>query len=115
MLGSDVNMREIREPDCPPGFDKLKFELIVDFQARFKAHVFPSDTDEHGTKNVEHWHLDSQIVLPILWDEDSRSVGSGAFGEVFRIKIHSDHHYFSSVRPQYPGVTYLTLTFISES
>ena len=115
MLNPGDCNREIHEAECPRDVDKTKFEIIVDFQGRFKAHIFPSDIDRHGTKSVEHRHLGSHVVVPILWDEKSRSVGSGAFGEVFKIKIHSDHHYFSSVRPQYPGVTYLTLTFISGS
>ena len=115
MLASDDSAREIRESDCPPDVEKFKFELIVDFQGRFKAHIFPSDVDEHGTSSVEHRRLQSHTVVPILWDSEPHSVGSGGFGEVFKVKIHSDHHYFSSVRPEYPGVTHLTLTFISGS
>ena len=101
MLASDDCTREIRESDCPAGVDKLKFERMVDCQSRFKAHVFHNDTDENGTRSVEHRHLEPHVVLPILWDDASRSVGSGGFGEVFKIKVQYDHHYFSSVRFQY--------------
>ena len=97
LLAPGETHRDLSEADCPLGVDKARFERVVDNQGRFKAHIFPSDIDQNGTKSVEHRQLESHVVLPILCDDRLERLGSGGFGEVFKVTVHSDHHYFSSV------------------
>lgn len=76
--------------DCAGQKDKRKFQkrFIVN-QKLFKAAYFDLNSV---------LRLDGDIAKPIECDEsDEALLGEGAFGQVFRIKIHKDHRSFSSV------------------
>jgi len=80
-----------KEKHCPWEEYEFKFESFMKWQGSFVAHTFVND--EGGPKHIL---LPDNVVLPITYDEPS--LGHGGFGEVKRIYIHSDHHYFSPDR-----------------
>jgi Protein kinase domain len=82
-----------KENHCPSEEYKVKFESFMKWQGAFVAHIFVND--EGGPK---HMLLPDDVVLPITLDQERPSLGHGGFGEVKKIYIHSDHHYFSSDR-----------------
>lgn len=78
--------------DCPKDISKPEFHHLVELQGAFQAHTFPNDSG-----HPEHQKLDSITVVPIKFDEKTDKIGSGGFGEVFRVHIDPDHHRFSPV------------------
>lgn len=97
MHSTDYSKRDFVQGDCPQGIDATEFERMVDLQWRFKAHLFASDKDANGSRDIAHKLLHPKVVIPILMPAGSPSIGSGGFGEVFKVQIHSDHHHLSSV------------------
>lgn len=82
-----------KKQHCPCTEYEVKFESFMKWQAAFVAHIFVND--EGGPK---HKLLPDDVVLPITYDKNRPYLGKGGFGEVYKIYIHSDHHYFSSYR-----------------
>jgi Protein kinase domain len=80
-----------KQKHCPCEEYDFKFENFMKWQGAFVAHKFVSD--EGGPKL-----LADDVVLPITYDKTEPSLGQGGFGEVKKVYIHSDHHYFSSDR-----------------
>ena len=78
---------------CPGKEYEVKFDSFIKWQGAFVPYVFVND--EGGP---EHVSLSNDVVLPIIYDKEKPSLGKGGFGEVHKIYIHSDHHYFSSYR-----------------
>jgi Protein kinase domain len=78
---------------CPGREYEVKFESFMKWQGAFVAHIFVND--EGGPKHIS---LPDDVILPIIYDKERPSLGKGGFGEVYKIYIHSDHHYFSSYR-----------------
>ena len=78
--------------DCPNDISKPQFDYLVELQGGFQAHTFPNDRGP-----PKHQKLGNSIVVPINFDETKDLVGSGGFGDVFRVHIDPDHHRFSPV------------------
>jgi Protein kinase domain len=82
-----------KESHCPLEEYEFKFESFMKWQGAFVAHTFVND--KGGPK---HMLLADNVVLPITFDKTEPSLGHGGFGDVKKVYIHSDHHYFSSDR-----------------
>jgi len=69
-----------------PGFFPHQFGLKDDIIALYE--------ESEDTKM-----LDDHIIVPIEWPpgEPEMPIGQGVFGQVFKVKIHPDHHGFSPV------------------
>jgi hypothetical protein len=74
---------------CPEPKYKIEWDRFLLLQGGFVAHDFGKD------KNHPHPKLDKEVVVPIMFDEDNDSLGSGGFGKVFKVRIEDDHHLFS--------------------
>ena len=74
---------------CPEPKYKIQWDRFLLLQGGFVAHDFGKD------KNHPHPKLDKEVVVPIMFDEDNDSLGSGGFGKVFKVRIEDDHHVFS--------------------
>ena len=62
---------------------------FLDAQKRFNAVFFESDSFQN---------LDDSRPIPIAFDEEaSNMLGKGAFGEVWKVRIHGDQHSFDCV------------------
>ena len=83
--------------DRPTSIREPTFERLIQYQSLFNAHIFLNNETQKGGRRIEHHKLDRSTVIPILFDERADLVGEGGFSHVFKVKIHSDHHYFSSV------------------
>ena len=83
--------------DCPTSIKVPTFERLIQYQSLFNAHIFLNNEQYKGSRRIEHHKVDKSTVIPILFNETSDLVGEGGFSHVFKVKIHSDHHYFSSV------------------
>jgi hypothetical protein len=74
---------------CPEPKYKIQWDRFLFYQGGFIAHDFGKD------KNHPHPKLDKEVVVPLMFDEDKDSLGSGGFGKVFEVRIEDDHHLFS--------------------
>jgi len=76
--------------------DEPDFDVLRTGQSKFFTHQF-----NFNSQNMQKTHdLDKEMVVPIQYprDEEKNFLGEGSFGEVFRVKIHPDHHNSDSVR-----------------
>lgn len=88
--------RALTMGDCPVGARKSDFDFLLVLQSRFDVAVFPSK--QPNTQQQLHQTFDKTKTVPLLFDAEKDVAGRGAFGEVFRVKIHPEHHLFSADR-----------------
>ena len=89
--------RPLREDDCPDHVSKADFEDLLHVQSKFYAYTFHFD---RNNRRRTHDNLDDDNTLPILRDgspERSR-LGRGSYGNVYRVRLHPEHHNFDSER-----------------
>lgn len=72
---------------CFQGFTRMNFINFENCQWAVLAPIFRCPS----RKNVDHYCLEDQTILPFTEEED---VYEGGFGRVSRIRIHPDHHHF---------------------
>lgn len=77
----------------------LMIDAFIDYQGSFSAHQFLHD----GTRPVFHM-IHDRIVVPVMFDQQKDLVGKGGFGEVFKARIHPNHHSYSPNRDEYYAV-----------
>lgn len=88
--------RLLEDRDRPKNADRADFDILRKEQSRFRAHTFRLDPKNRVST---HEKLDSSVVVPVLnTQQEQKWLGGGAFGDVFEVKIHSDHHKFDSNR-----------------
>lgn len=109
----------------PQDVDTGFFETFINFQGSFKAHSFPNPSNEQAlpatdddtsaaveqdrdpfeeqsllggdhdiTASSKHESIHPRIVVPII---EQSFVGQGSNAEVYKVRIHGDHHKFSPV------------------
>lgn len=62
---------------------------VVRVQAIFNVHHFDNEKDQG--------EISRYVTVPVHFDRDSDLKGQGAYGAVYRVTIHKDHHHISSV------------------
>ena len=89
--------RPLVKEDCPDGERRADFNPLTTMQSKFYAHTFYF---EHGKRRRTHDILDEAKVVPVMFNksEDSSKLGKGAFGDVYKARIHAEHHNFDSDR-----------------
>jgi serine/threonine protein kinase len=83
----------LSEADCPDPKYAIRWGFLTMMQGGFLAHRFDDDI---GISKYRQ--LDSNIVLPIMFNEHNDRIGEGSFGVVHKVSIDPDHHSFSSDR-----------------
>ncbi|CAN9147745.1 unnamed protein product [Alternaria sp. RS040] len=83
-----VGLRSRRQPDicCAPFTDEGDTRSFLQQQWSVIAHVF----DEAEGNHVPFYHLDRETILP--YREYHPTGRKGAYGKIYRTKIHPDHH-----------------------
>lgn len=81
----------------------------------FFPHLFGLAADKPlGRNESDDIDINENVVIPVekgSVDGELERVGKGVFGEVFKVKIHPNHHFLSPVWPREFSVTqYLKLT-----
>ncbi|RYC59326.1 hypothetical protein CHU98_g6896 [Xylaria longipes] len=72
---------------CFKGFSRMNFMNFEDYQWAVLAPIF----GRPRPKDVRHYNLEDQTILPFIEEEE---VSEGGFGRISRVKIHPDHHNF---------------------
>ncbi|KAI0458011.1 kinase-like domain-containing protein [Xylaria acuta] len=72
---------------CFKSFSRMNLMNFEDCQWAVLAPIF----DRPRRKDVKHYDLKDQIILPFTEEEE---VSEGGFGRIMRVKIHPDHHNF---------------------
>ncbi|ERF72822.1 hypothetical protein EPUS_04257 [Endocarpon pusillum Z07020] len=88
----------LQRDHCPEGADSVDFGNLVDHQWRFCAHKFPKPE----TASAHSYDLHRHTILPIQYCNEGKKIGNGAYGEVYKIRIETDHHEFRTVSEGYP-------------
>jgi hypothetical protein len=79
-----------KHPVWSPKHQRASVKCFLENQKRFNAVFFEPDSFQS---------LDDSCPIPIAFDEDVSSLlGRGAFGEVWKVRIHGDQHSFVCVR-----------------
>ena len=79
--------------DRPEFLMETHFEHIAKVQGRFCV----LDFFDNGPDGDKFYPVPHNMTVPISFRDPEDKLGEGAFGQVFRAQIHSDHHRFPSV------------------
>lgn len=88
--------RTLTKSDCPTSIKSFEFDRLIQLQSKFNAHIFSFSSN--SPRNA-HSSLDAKEVVPLQYkgSREEAYIGRGAFGVVYRVQIHPDHHYFDPV------------------
>ncbi|RWA13207.1 hypothetical protein EKO27_g1899 [Xylaria grammica] len=73
---------------CFAGFSLMNLINFEEYQWAVLALIF----DRPRRKDVKHYYLEDQAILPFIQEQE---VSGGGFGQISRVDIHPDHHNFS--------------------
>ena len=88
MLDAHLLEKPLTEKDCPCEDHSHTFELLVRLQDSFVLHTFPR---LKLNRPPTHHDLHHKIGMPI---KSHGRLGTGSFGEVFKVSIEAGHHDF---------------------
>ena len=87
---------------CLPREYSAAYKTFKMWQGSFVAHHFePQANNSSRRKDCEqtlpYREIKAKVVMPICFDKTKDLVGNGSYGDVYRVTIDPDHHYFDPV------------------
>jgi hypothetical protein len=80
---------------CFEGWKRITLEQFERYQWKLVAPFFSRGEDD----NTRHWLFQDRVILPFTHKEIAHS---GAHGNVFKVKIHPEHHDFNENKVSLP-------------
>ena len=89
-----------REMSLPKKYSTAYRNFLM-WQGSFVAHHFEPSDNPRRSRDFDHSlpyrEVKAKVVMPIHFDKDNDHVGNGSYGDVFRVTVDPDHHYFDPV------------------